>query len=414
LIAGLPVSIDDLREQVVYEVAYALVQPRPVSLGLYQMAQEHIGDAGLVDVTVLIGWFTMVCMTLAAFDVPASADITGPTSRHFSPSLQGFDFMPNMLQATLGIVAEFPEHFFLENLAVRSDGSILVTVMNRKELWLVPKPDGGLLVQPVHLATFEFNTLFIVEWQPDCFLLGVADVYDTRRARLYKVDLTGWSPGSAITSSLMLELPKPWFGLNGACFVAPDILLAAGMAGLIWRVDLRGETPSARIWLQHDSMKNRPGEKKPEQPGINGVQFDAKNGYLYYTTTSQQLMLRVKVDPATHDPVDLPEFVAGGREWDDFLIDEAEGVAYVTTHRENTIDRVCLAHDGNRAGRTVIAGDPFNEILVGPSAGAWGRAPGEFGRIAYFTTDGGTAQPPDGTYRTAKILRFGLRQEAAP
>ena len=77
MIAGLPVSIDDLREQVVYEVAYALVQPRPVSLGLYQMAQEHIGDAGLVDVTVLIGWFTMVCMTLAAFDVPASADITG-------------------------------------------------------------------------------------------------------------------------------------------------------------------------------------------------------------------------------------------------------------------------------------------------------------------------------------------------
>jgi hypothetical protein len=72
-------------------------------------------------------------------------------------------------------------------------------------------------------------------------------------------------------------------------------------------------------------MRNRPGEKKPEQPGSNGVQFDARTGYLYYTTTSQQMMLRVKVDPATHDPADLPEFVAGGRQRDDFLIDEAAG-----------------------------------------------------------------------------------------
>jgi 4-carboxymuconolactone decarboxylase len=77
LIAGLPVSFDDLREEVVYQVAYALVQPRPVSLGLYRRARGRIGDAGLVDLAVLIGWFTMVCMTLAAFDVPANADETG-------------------------------------------------------------------------------------------------------------------------------------------------------------------------------------------------------------------------------------------------------------------------------------------------------------------------------------------------
>ena len=30
------------------------------------------------------------------------------------------------------------------------------------------------------------------------------------------------------------------------------------------------------------------------------------------------MMLRVKVDPETQDPADLPEFVAGGRQWDDF------------------------------------------------------------------------------------------------
>jgi hypothetical protein len=314
--------------------------------------------------------------------------------------------MPSVPQAKLTVVAEFPERFFLENLAVRADGSMLISVQNRKELWFAPAPGDSGQVQPFLLHGFEFNTGFIVEWKPDRFLLGVADVYATHEARLYEIDLNGWSVGAPIKPRLVLEFPKPRVGLNGACLVAPNVLLAAGMARLIWRVDLGDDSrASARVWLEHDSMKNRPGERKPEQPGANGVQFDSRTGYIYYTTTSQQMMLRVRVDPATQDPADLPEFVAGGREWDDFLIDEAAGVAYVTTHRENTIDLVRLAHDGNREGRTVIAGDPFTDILVGPSAGAWGRSPSESGRIAYFLTDGGTAAPPDGVYRKAKVLR---------
>ncbi len=74
LIAGLPTSFDDPRQQVVYELASALVAPRLVPLGLYRRARELLGDAGIVDVTVLLGWFTMVCMTLGAFDVPANAE----------------------------------------------------------------------------------------------------------------------------------------------------------------------------------------------------------------------------------------------------------------------------------------------------------------------------------------------------
>jgi 4-carboxymuconolactone decarboxylase len=73
IIAGLPVSFDDRRQQVVYELASALVTPRIVPLGLYRRAHELIGDAGIVDVGVLIGWFTMVSATLNAFDVPSNA-----------------------------------------------------------------------------------------------------------------------------------------------------------------------------------------------------------------------------------------------------------------------------------------------------------------------------------------------------
>jgi 4-carboxymuconolactone decarboxylase len=76
LIAGLPTCFDDPREQVVYELTTSLISPRVVPLGLYRRAKDLLGDAGVVDVTVLIGWFTAVSMTLGAYDVPSNADAT--------------------------------------------------------------------------------------------------------------------------------------------------------------------------------------------------------------------------------------------------------------------------------------------------------------------------------------------------
>jgi 4-carboxymuconolactone decarboxylase len=73
LIAGLPTSFDDPRRQIVYELASTLVQARIVPSGMYQRAVATIGVAGIVDVTVLMGWFTGVSLTLAAFDVPSNA-----------------------------------------------------------------------------------------------------------------------------------------------------------------------------------------------------------------------------------------------------------------------------------------------------------------------------------------------------
>lgn len=73
LIAGLPTSFEDPRQQVVYELTCALIATRVVPTGLFRRAQELLGDAGIVDLTVLLGWFTAVSLTLAAFDVPSNA-----------------------------------------------------------------------------------------------------------------------------------------------------------------------------------------------------------------------------------------------------------------------------------------------------------------------------------------------------
>jgi hypothetical protein len=152
-------------------------------------------------------------------------------------------------------------------------------------------------------------------------------------------------------------------------------------------------------------MLYHPGEMKPEQPGVNGLRFSQKTSYLYYTATVLKLFMRVRVDLETLSPLGIPEYVGGGKMMDDFCLDDESGVAYVTTHRENTIDRMSL-EPGRNEVRESVAGDPFDEELVGPSSGAWGRGPGEAGRLAFFTTDGGTTSlPSDGVLRPAKILR---------
>ena len=153
-------------------------------------------------------------------------------------------------------------------------------------------------------------------------------------------------------------------------------------------------------------MLYHPGEMKPEQPGVNGVRFSKTTSYLYYTATVLRLFMRVRVDRETLAPLGVPEYLGGGKMMDDFCLDESAGVAYVTTHRENTIDRMPLEPDHGEEIQS-IAGSPFDEE---PSSGAWGRAPGEEDRIAFFTTDGGTtAPPPDGVLRTAKVLRVEIK-----
>jgi len=160
-------------------------------------------------------------------------------------------------QAKLTTVACFPDHSFLENLAVRADGSILVTVLNRKELWCVPSPTADLPAQPVLMHTFAQSPMCIVEAEPDIFYVGTSDIYASHVSYLNRIDMHGWTPGMTVDPRVVLEFPEPRRALNGGCMIAPNVMLVADcFASLIWRVDLPTDSAkvTARPWLKHDSM----------------------------------------------------------------------------------------------------------------------------------------------------------------
>ncbi len=320
-------------------------------------------------------------------------------------------------QAHLKTVAEFPKTYFLENLAVREDNSVLVTAMNHNELWYVPPADGDMEVEPTRLHTFDTPTTGLVEIAPNVFLMLAGNLYTTHESFIYKIDLTHWSPGQPIHPELFCRFPSEARGLNGCCLLKPGVLMVADcFASLIWRVDftLDGGEPVVRVWKAHDSMGYYPGKMKPEQPGVNGIRYAARTHYLYYTATAKKLFMRIAVDPDSLEAKGEPEVVVAGRMGDDFCIDEDANVIYLATHRQNTIDVVSMDPGLNSGFTQSVAGDPFTEALIGPSGGAWGRKPGQQGRTAFFIMDGGTASPPPGGPQTAKLLRVDFEAITGP
>ena len=326
--------------------------------------------------------------------------------------------MSTPARANITTIASFPEHFFPENLAVRADGSILVTVLNHKQLWYVPAPDGGQPVTPILVHTFDHFAMGIVETEPDIFYVGTVN-----QATLERFDMRGWVPDAPAKRTRVLTFDQP-AGVNGACLIAPRvILLADSLAGLIWRVDLAndGLAATASVWLQHPTMAPDPDNGLTAvlgpQPGINGIRYAARTNVVYYTSSAQKLFMRVSVDPAAHTPVGEPDVVASDIGADDFCLDENAAVAYLTTHVDNTIIRVPFGSGAEHATPSVVAGDPFDEQFVGPSSAAWARGPADYGRIAYVTTDGGhTAieyhRPgSDGVIRPARVVRVQFDPE---
>jgi len=63
-------SLSDADEQAVYDFAAEMQATRTVSEAVYARVRERFGTLGVVQLTALLGYYTMVAMTLNAHDIP--------------------------------------------------------------------------------------------------------------------------------------------------------------------------------------------------------------------------------------------------------------------------------------------------------------------------------------------------------
>lgn len=76
--AGRPPEAMAADERAVYEFALELNERHVVSPATYQRALEAFGTVGVVELTGLVGYYTMIAMTLNAHEVPLPAGASPP------------------------------------------------------------------------------------------------------------------------------------------------------------------------------------------------------------------------------------------------------------------------------------------------------------------------------------------------
>jgi len=67
---GQPPSFDNPDQKIIYDFTLELIKTRNVSDSLYDQAVETLGESIVVELVILIGYYTLISMTMNVFKVP--------------------------------------------------------------------------------------------------------------------------------------------------------------------------------------------------------------------------------------------------------------------------------------------------------------------------------------------------------
>ncbi|KAI9801505.1 MAG: hypothetical protein M1833_002737 [Piccolia ochrophora] len=296
-------------------------------------------------------------------------------------------------------VHAFPTDYFVENLAVRPNGDILVTVLNRNELYNVSPAGGDPKATLVH--TFATAVSGIVEVGTDIFYVSSGAFGSLGTFVIWKVDLTSFTGGTSNSASVtkLIDIPDAIF-LNGSALLSAEkslFLTVDSLLGTIFRIDVAA--PSVTTWYQ--SQRLTKCTDNPSMPGANGIKLFGSHAYI--SNSDARELLRVALHPT--DPNAPPtgdlKTVMTDCIVDDFAFD-AHGAAYLTTHLYNSV--VKLTPEGQRSR---IAGGPEDREVAGTTACAFARGDGD-GGVLYVTTNGGMSGPIGGEVGAGRLLRVEI------
>ena len=285
------------------------------------------------------------------------------------------------------LIYEFPNGTWVENLAVRSSGSILMTIITSPDLYMI----NPLCSQPtpVHLHHFDSALLLlgITETNPDTFHLVAAN--GTRGSplpapgsnRIYKVSFL---PNSDIPHiSLAATLPEAGF-LNGLTTLNPTTVLAADyQKGVVWAINV--VTGHSRVVLNDPLMA--PGGSLTTL-GINGVRLHGNT--LYFTNSAQGLLAKIdtNADGTAAGKATVVARSSNGSFYDDFALDW-RGDAFLATGGGNSIEEI------GRGKQVIVAGNVNSTEIAEPTSAQFGRTSADR-EVLYVTTGGGLAIPVNG------------------
>ena len=330
-----------------------------------------------------------------------SITLAAPTSQNSLPG-----------SALLHTVYEFPNETWVENLAIRSNGNILVTLIQKPEVWELDPHAEPVTPRLLYGFPDAISVLGIVEVEHDVFVMAVgnwSDVTDSPQAgswSIWSLDLrkqklqsvAGWSKKKPCVAKKIGNISEAIF-LNGLTILAGSsdlVLVADSIAGVVYRFNWRTGDYSVAI----DDPALKPNGSTPIKLGVNGIHVNSFDPNGLYATNSLKTptFFRIPINPhdgsqvgAAKTIVDIPPFPLNeGGAADDFALQD-DKFAWITSDTSNTLYRASL----NSGSVDVVAGAADSGLLAGVTSCAFGVTEPDkaHGRL-YITTNGGIAYPP--------------------
>ncbi|KAF5393638.1 hypothetical protein D9757_000421 [Collybiopsis confluens] len=295
---------------------------------------------------------------------------------------------------TVQTVHSFPNGTIMENLAIRSNGQILATIITAPNLYLLdPKVNSTATL--LHSFTGYQVVFGITELKDDQFYVvtGNATVATMTSVQgswvAWRVDMNAYSRGSKNFVSMVAHLPGPKM-VNGIGVLSKD-------AGLLYLADPFGGAISVlnvNNGHQYVAINNSytvAGPPFTTPLGANGVHVYQANSratpYVYWSNTAQSILVRMPIHLSDGTPAGNPEVILSGFETDDFTFD-SQGNVLQAVMGSNSIFRI----NPNTKKFTVVGGSVNSTDLAAPSAIQIGRLDNDK-NVAFVTLNGGGKVP---------------------
>lgn len=293
---------------------------------------------------------------------------------------------------TTSTIFQFPQNgSWIENIASRRNGNLLITRLDVPELWSIdPKQKTASLV---HSFSNVSSLCGISEIREDVFAIA-GITFDAATGTL--------SPGSG--TIFIADMKSGDFKrigsiagslvLNGlTAFDSQIVLVGDSTAGILYKFHV--DNGAYSIVSEDEALKGR--------TGVNGVKLHESDGqkYVYFTSSTQSKIGRIPLtaDGSAGGPVEITATIPDTF-LDDFVL-TGRGVAFVATGRNNTVLRA--APNGQTS--TVVGSLDSLEVAGGTSL-AWGVGEKEL----YVATSGGQSGPVNGTLiEPAKVVKLVFR-----
>ena len=309
---------------------------------------------------------------------------------------QGRKALPSIRQ-----LWQFPgNQTWIENIAVRSNGQLLISLFSSPELYQIdpfhPHPTAKLV------TTFPqaLGILGIVELEEDVFAVtkgnfsSATGTVDPGSFSVWKLDLRRSPPAL----SRIADVPDATI-LNGITTVkrgSPVLLVADSMGGVIWRVD----AATGRADVALNTTATQPIAPFPAGFGANGVH--TRRGFLYFTNSDRGFFrVRLRDDGTPTGNVEtLSSFIGA----DDFAFGKG-AETYIAAGRNDTVEFFTSAQGLVPLG---VANADAPVLLEGNTALAFGRTKRDE-QTLYVTTNGGWSGLVPGTVQVGgRVLAIDL------